>query len=300
MRYLLVGLGNIGGKRRAILGNRCVATVDPFNSSADYRAVGECPADQYDAAILAVPNEVKIALLEELLAKGKHVLIEKPLLLPDLTTAEAMKKLARERRVIWYTSYNHRFEPLIAKLKQYMDQGAVGRVYHGRLYYGNGTVGNVVGSWREQGLGVAEDLGSHVVDLAGYLFGCAGTDVLPLIEAKYESHALDHCVLVTADRRIVMEASFLSWKNTFSIDVYGTDGSVHLRGLCKWGGSELIRYQRVRPAGAPQEFREKVLGEDPTWRLDLDHFERMTKTGEISVANDLWISTVLGRVAAGA
>ena len=37
MRYLLVGLGNIGAKRRAILGERCVATVDPFNAAADFR-----------------------------------------------------------------------------------------------------------------------------------------------------------------------------------------------------------------------------------------------------------------------
>ncbi len=35
MRYLLVGYGNIGAKRKALLGDRCVATVDPFNAAAD-------------------------------------------------------------------------------------------------------------------------------------------------------------------------------------------------------------------------------------------------------------------------
>ena len=49
MKYLLVGLGNIGVKRRALLGVRCVATVDPFNTSADFRAIQDCAADRYDA-----------------------------------------------------------------------------------------------------------------------------------------------------------------------------------------------------------------------------------------------------------
>ena len=52
MRYLLVGLGNIGGKRRAVLGERCVATVDPFNDAADFSEPEECSIDRYDAAIL--------------------------------------------------------------------------------------------------------------------------------------------------------------------------------------------------------------------------------------------------------
>ena len=63
MRYLLVGLGNIGGKRRAVLGERCVATVDPFNDAADFSEPEECSIDRYDAAILAVPNDVKVRLM---------------------------------------------------------------------------------------------------------------------------------------------------------------------------------------------------------------------------------------------
>ena len=53
MRYVVVGLGNIGGKRRAVLGDRCVATVDPFNAAADYRRPDDCPSDRYDAVVLA-------------------------------------------------------------------------------------------------------------------------------------------------------------------------------------------------------------------------------------------------------
>ena len=71
MKYLLVGLGNIGGKRRGVLGDRCVATVDPFNADADFRQPEECPTDRYDAAILAVPNDVKVRLMEYFLSRGE-------------------------------------------------------------------------------------------------------------------------------------------------------------------------------------------------------------------------------------
>src|SRR5437879_12486091 len=85
MRYMLVGYGNIGAKRKAVLGDRCVATVDPFNRAADYETPGQCDKDRYDAAILAVPNDVKVELLEYFLDRGKRALGEQPLLLPPMT-----------------------------------------------------------------------------------------------------------------------------------------------------------------------------------------------------------------------
>ena len=157
MRYLVVGLGNIGQRRRALLGERCVATADPFNSAADYRTVQDCPVDDYDAAVLAIPDDGKIELATYLLEQGKHVLVEKPLPLPDRATAERLQQLARARDLALYTAFNHRFEPMLVAFKEQLDAGAIGEVYHGRLFYGNGTVLNVAGTWRDQGLGVISD-----------------------------------------------------------------------------------------------------------------------------------------------
>lgn len=298
MRYLLVGLGNIGTKRRALLGARCVATVDPFNSLADFRDIHDCAASQYDVAILAVPNQVKIDLLRAFLQLRKHVLLEKPLLFPDRQTAQDLDRVAQENQVVWYTSYNHRFEPLVEVMKQALDRATVGRIYHGRFYYGNGTVGNIVGSWREDGLGVLEDLGPHLLDLLGYLLGRTGTDIEPWELQRYESKSFDHCILATTDHRFVLEVSFLSWKNNFEIELYGENGSIHLKGLCKWGGSDLVVYQRVRPSGVPREEHKSLSGPDVTWQRDLEHFERVVAAGQTSLENDWWISRVIQGVAA--
>ena len=296
MKYLLVGLGNIGQKRRHLLGARCLGTVDPFNAAADYRSPDEYPRDDYQAVILSVPNQAKLDLLERFLRGGKHVLIEKPLLFADRARAEHLDQLAREHGVVWYTSYNHRFEPLIARLKDELEGGRLGTLYHGRLFYGNGTVGNIVGTWRDQGLGVLEDLGSHLLDLTAYLLGRREFRAAAL--SSHESAAFDHCVLTSAGSDLVLEASFLSWKNTFAIDLYGSRGSLHVHGLPKWGPSELVIRERLLPSGVPREERiEAPGGSDVTWERDLEHFERVVADCQTSMENDWWISRTLHSVA---
>jgi predicted dehydrogenase len=297
VRYLLVGLGNIGQKRQALLGPRCVATVDPYNPAADFPSPELAPQDGYEAVVLAVPNQDKLALLEYYLSRGKHVLLEKPLLLPDRDTAERLERTARAHGAIWYTSYNHRFEPLVARLKALLATERIGPLYHGRLLYGNGTVGNIVGTWREQGLGVLEDLGSHLLDLAGYLLGYQGRDFVAWTLEHHESASLDHAILGSADGRLMLEMSYLAWKNTFAIELFGQRGSLHLLGLPKWGPSELILRERVFPSGVPRETRETAEGPDVTWQGDFEHFETLPTHGRTSMENDWWISRTLQAVA---
>ena len=168
MRYLVAGLGNIGQRRRALLGERCVATADPFNAAADYPTVRDCPPDRYDAAVLAIPDDGKVDLIRYLLEQGKHVLVEKPLPLPDAATVRELEALAQARGVALYTAYNHRFEPLLVTMREQLQAGAIGEVYHGRLFYGNGTVRHVAGTWRDHGLGAIQDLGCHLLDLLAF------------------------------------------------------------------------------------------------------------------------------------
>ena len=300
IRYIIVGLGNIGTKRLHILGSRCVATVDLVNPKADYRQIEQIPLDQFDAAVLCVPNQVKLELLNKLLTLGKHVLVEKPLLFPDLATAQTLESLANDTKTVCYTSYNHRFEPLIGRLKELLDQEVIGAVYHVRMVYGNGTVQNCVGTWREAGWGVLEDLGCHLIDLTAFLFNYTSSEYLLWEASPLESRVFDHCIFATADRKIVLECATTMWKNTFTVDIWGQLGSLHLRGLCKWGPSTLVRRQRVFPSGVPIETREVVEQADRTWHRDTCEFEHCIKSRKTSFASDLRISRSLQGLAQSA
>jgi scyllo-inositol 2-dehydrogenase (NADP+) len=292
MRYVIVGLGNIGGKRRALLGDRCVATVDPFNREADHRRPEDCPDDRYDAAILAVPNDVKPRLLEYYLTRGKHALVEKPLVL-DAAGAAELDRHARAGNAIWYTSYNFRFEPHVIALRRHLEAGTVGRVYRVRMFYGNGTAGSIAGTWRDSPLGILEDMASHLIDLAGHVFGRFGEEFRVWERRGHELKGLDHCILATADRALVIECSFLAWKNRWRIEVTGDRGQLEMDGLTKWGGSELIVRRRKLPSGVPDETREAIPGPDQTWAGDLRYFEELARAGRTSRDNDLWISRTI-------
>jgi predicted dehydrogenase len=289
MRYLLVGYGNIGAKRRAVLGDRCVATVDPFNPAADFRTPSECDDRRYDAAILAVPNDVKVELIEYFLGRGKHALVEKPLIL-DTRTAERLRRQGAKAGAIWYTSYNFRFEPLVVALKRQLEAGAIGRLYRVRMFYGNGTAGSIAGTWRDSRSGALEDMATHLIDLAGFVFGRFGCEFRVWERRGHELKGVDHCVLATTDRSLVIECSLIAWKNRWRIEVTGEQGALEMDGLTKWGRSELVLWRRRLPSGIPDETRETVDGPDPTWAADLQHFETRAAAGESSCDNDLWLS----------
>lgn len=297
MRYLVVGCGNIGSKRKQALGERCVATVDPYRAEADYRRLGEVPLDAYDAAVLAVPNQVKLEQLEMLLGQGKHVLVEKPLVFRDEATAERLRRTAQARGAVWYTSYNLRFEPHVLALKELVASEAVGTLYRARMVYGYGTAADIAGTWRDDEFGVIQDLASHLIDLVGFVFGRFGVEFVVWARDAHEVKGVDHCILATDDRRIVLECSYLSWKNRWRIEVVGSRGTLQTEGLTKWGPTTLVVRRRRMPSGVPDEERNVISIPDPTWVRDLAHFEEMVASGRTSFGNDLWLSRTLIRAA---
>ncbi len=299
MRYVVVGYGNIGRRRARLLGARCVATVDPVAPDAARRGMDDVPPSSYDAVVLAVPNAAKLDYLRRFLAAGKPVLVEKPVLFAGRAEADQLQRSARTGAV-WYTSYNHRFEPLIARLKHMLDEGAVGKLDRVRMLYGNGTVRDWVGGWREAGGGVLEDLGCHLLDLCGFLLGHEH-EAYRLWELRsVESATWDHALFASADRRVVCEVGNVFWKNCFQIDVFGSAGSVHVDGLGKWGGGTLTRRTRVLPSGPPPEVSEAGPAGDSTWEADLAEFERRVAAGESSLENDWRISAALSDLLAQA
>jgi predicted dehydrogenase len=292
LRYLVVGLGNLGTRRARLLGTRCTATVDPIAPGATAREVDEVDPGAYDAVILATPNPAKLDYVGRFLALGKAVLVEKPLPLASRAQAEALATRSRGG-ALWYTSYNHRFEPLIARLKHLLDAGAVGKLDRARMLYGNGTVREWLGTWRESGGGVLEDLGCHLLDLCGYLLGHERERYTLLDLRPVESSTFDYGLFASADRRVVLEVGNVFWKNTFRVEVFGSAGSLHLDGLGKWGAATLVRRTRVLPSGVPDERREEQAAGDVTWDADLVEFERRVRAGESSLDNDWRIAEAL-------
>lgn len=296
MRYLIVGYGNIGHKRAAVLEKKCTATVDPDPSAgATYKNVQQIPLNIFDVAVLTIPQQLKYALTEYFLSIGKHVLVEKPLIITP-SQGKKLSNLAKRNKVIWYTSYNHRFEPNIIKITKRLDRGFLGKLYHARFVYSFGNIKERIGTWRETKFGVLEEIAPHQLDFLFNFFGYKEKDFKTLIVRKVESDIFDHWLISTTDNKILIECSTVTWKNVFSIDIYGKLGSIHMNGLRKWGGSELIIRKRVLPSGIPKEKKEFDQGPDVTWKKDFAHFEKAVKGNTSSLNSDLQMSITLTKL----
>ncbi len=298
MRVVIVGLGVQGRKRRAIAAEQVVAVVDPVAAGVDFRHIDEVPLSCYDAACVCVPDQEKGAILRYLLANGKHALVEKPLLGREGEIRELIE-LSQSNGAACYTAYNHRFEPHIAALKRILEAETLGQTYFAKFFYGNGTARDVRNSpWRDKGLGVFSDLGSHMLDMAHFLFGPHPEKGQVWSADRFENKAADHVLFGYRGKRVLeMEATLLSWRNTFRLDVFGERGSAHIDCLCKWGPSTLTVRTRVLPSGRPSETVETLEQPDPTWQLEYQHFLELCKTGGTNLENDLWIAEKISELA---
>ena len=300
MKAIIVGLGVQGHKRRKFSGSDYVASVDPVNRDAEYRSVEDVPVSSYDAALVCVPDEPKIEVLSYLLKNGKHVLVEKPLWAADDRQIGTLQQLARDKGVVCYTAYNHRFEPHYVRMRNHIASGQLGTIYRCRMFYGNGTARLVRDSaWRDQGAGVLPDLGSHLLDTAKFWFGDLGEDFQIVSADCFENRAPDHVVMVSKAKKpkLEFEMTLLSWRNHFTCDVFAEKGTAHICSLCKWGPTTFTCRMRILPSGHPPEESVTLVQDDPTWALEYDHFKSLCQRGAATdLANDLWLNRLLRRL----
>ncbi len=297
MRMVVVGLGIQGNKRRAIAGKDVVATVDPVKPEADYKDIRDVSLNLYDGVFVCTPDQPKPDILRYLLSNGKHILVEKPLLVRNNDDLVDLMNIARANSATCYTAYNHRFEPHIVNLKNLLDSGELGKVYMARFFYGNGTARDVRNSaWRDQGTGVLPDLASHMLDMLLFLFGDIKTRFTPWSFNCFENRAFDHFVFgseKSSQPMFTLEGTLLSWRNNFTADIYAELGSAHIQSLCKWGPSTFSVRKRVLPSGKPDIYSEILEKSDPTWAIEYEHFKKICERGESNLQNDIWISSVL-------
>jgi scyllo-inositol 2-dehydrogenase (NADP+) len=302
MRAIVVGLGVQGHKRRRFAGSDFVATVDTVNSDADFSSLGAVPKDCYDAALVCVPDDAKIEVVSHLLDAGKHVLVEKPMWGAGEEELRSIEALARQRGVVCYTAYNHRFEPHFVRMRDLIASGELGKIYRCRMFYGNGTARLVRDSdWRDQGAGVLPDLGSHLLDTIDFWFGRPEADFSVYASHCFENRAPDHVVIgcESASPTIELEMTLLQWRNHFVCDVFAEHGTAHISSLCKWGPSTFTHRRRILPSGRPPEKTITLVEDDPTWAAEYSHFKRLCADGQgADLSQDIWLYRSLQALAA--
>jgi len=300
MRYIIVGLGNIGKKRNNFLKRKIIATVDPYNKLANFKQINEVDVKSYDNVILSCPDNKKIYFLKKFLNLKKNVLVEKPLILKNKESLKKIFKEFKKKNLILYVAYNHRFEPLIKKIKKIIEKGTLGKIYLCEYFYGNGTSLNVKKNlWKSKiKSGVAYDLFPHLLDLHFHLFKQKIKKNLSKVNLSIENMYPDYSnYYFNAGTKINLKASYLNWKNEFKIKITGSKGNLEMSNLSKWGKTKLIIRKRKLPSGVPSE---KVIEAKKTDRIfNEEHlfFEKLIKKKLFNFSHsNFFINDVMNKV----
>ena len=150
-------------------------------SYAHYEALLDDP--DIDVVHVATPNDVHYRVIAAAIARGKHVVSEKPLAM-NAGQAQALLDLAQRAGIVHAVMFNYRGNPLVQEARARIGRGEIGRPHfvHGR-YLQDWLLEDTDFSWRlEPDRGGASsalgDIGSHWCDLAEHVTGLRIVEVL--------------------------------------------------------------------------------------------------------------------------
>jgi len=296
MKVLIVGYGVQGQKREKILKNFFYASYDNKNTKATFTDINDIPKNKYNAVFLCVPDDQKFKLINFFIKLKKHILVEKPLIFKKISDYKNLQSQSQKNGIYIYTAYNHRFEPHFEEVKKTLKKNIIGKVYLCKIFYGNGTSKLVKkNKWRDKGLGVVQDIGPHLFDILNFWFKFKGKFTF-LSKSNFENKSPDHSILTskTKNTKFLLEMTYCMWRNTFSLEIVGSKGSISINRLCKWGPSEFFLRKRIFPSGAPKEYSKIININDPTWEKEHQFFfHQIKKKVKTDLSNDLYIFKTL-------
>jgi predicted dehydrogenase len=130
LRVGVVGVGHIGSNHARIYAELAhaefvaVFDIEPARAAeieAKYKAKAAGSLNEFaetvDAASVATPTSVHFSVARDLLARGKHLLIEKPIT-ENTADARELARLAAEKRLVLQVGHVERFNPVLSALEQ--------------------------------------------------------------------------------------------------------------------------------------------------------------------------------------
>ena len=135
---------------------------------ADHRAMLD--AEDVEAVSICVPTTLHLDVASEVIRRGIHVLVEKPIA-ASVSDGQAMIDQARAQGVTCAVGHIERFNPAVIELKRRLDAGELGRMFE--------IVARRKGPFpvRIRDVGVVVDLAAHDLDIMWYLTGVEVTRV---------------------------------------------------------------------------------------------------------------------------
>ncbi|OGF20695.1 hypothetical protein A2316_02790 [Candidatus Falkowbacteria bacterium RIFOXYB2_FULL_38_15] len=139
---------------------RALATQYQLNAYIDFREMLD--REKIDIVSICVPTSKHYTTARECIERGINVLLEKPIA-DDLRQALDLLDLSKKMSVKFLVGHVERFNPMIGRIKEIIEQGQIGRII--------AIIARRVGKFppQIQDADVAMDLAIHDIDISNYL-----------------------------------------------------------------------------------------------------------------------------------
>jgi len=195
-----------------------------------YRSVEELISDdKLDLIIVNTPSYTHYEFAKSAIQAGKHVIIEKPMVVKT-TEGDELLKLAKEKNIVLSVYQNRRYDGDFRAIKEVLQQKLLGEVKEVEIRYDRyrpAFSGKLHKEGDLPGTGTLYDLGPHLIDQALQLFGWPHAvfgDVWPM---RPNAIAVDYfeLLLYYPGLRVRLKASNLVRELSTAYMLYGTKGS---------------------------------------------------------------------------
>ena len=167
----IIGISSINEDEAKLLKNKYKI---PGKLIKDYHNLLNMDCDIISACI---PNYLHKEVSIEILSSGKHVLIEKPLARTTIEGKEILDAEKSSNKQVFYCE-NNMYAPSFSKVKEVIEEGAIGQVYMGR---GKEQHSGPHSKWfykkKESGGGALLDLGIHDIACLVWYLNCDVSEV---------------------------------------------------------------------------------------------------------------------------
>jgi predicted dehydrogenase len=237
-------------------------------------------ADGVDIVVVATPNGFLAEIAIAALNAGKHVLLEKPMG-RNLAEARAIAGAAQRSGRLVKVGFNHRYHPGLARAHALYSNGDIGEAINLRARYGHGGRPGYEKEWRGNaelaGGGELTDQGVHVCDLINWFLGPPQSAYALLQTAVWPLQPLEDNAFglfrFHAGQIASFHTSWTQWKNLFSFELFGRDGSISVEGLGRSYGTETLTVAHRNPlGGVPTVTTTEFEGPDDSWALEWRDF----------------------------
>jgi len=180
--------------------------------------------DDIDAVTICTPTVTHADLALEVIASGKHVLIEKPMT-DTVQQAQRLIDASKASNVLLMVGFVERFNPSVDTASQVIDQGKLGELVLGSAR----RLGPFVPG-RVADIGIIKDMAIHDIDIARFLVKQEATSVYAIAGSlyhKYEDHA--NIVIRFNDKpTFFLECNWLTPYKLRGLNITGSQGVMAL------------------------------------------------------------------------